>query len=96
VPTADGSHHTRTTSDGQAERCELPIAGMSCAACAPRIEQGLAKTPGVRRASVNFATSRATVEYDPKATGVRQLIDRMKDAGYDTAGYDTAGTARAD
>jgi len=81
----DGSHHTRTTADGEAERCDLPITGMSCAACARRIEQSLAKAPGVRKASVNFATGRATVEYDPMATGVRQLIDRVKDAGYDTA-----------
>jgi Cu+-exporting ATPase len=40
---------------------------------------------------VNLATARATVEYDPAATGVRQLMDRVKDVG-----YGTAGTARVD
>ena len=87
----DGSHHTRTTPDGACDRVDLPITAMSCAACARRIEQGLAKAPGVRKATVNFATGRATVEYDPKATGVRQLVDRVKDAG-----YETGATAHAD
>jgi Cu+-exporting ATPase len=87
----NGDRHTRTTPDGGAERVDLPVTGMTCAACARRIETSLAKAPGVRRASVNFATSRATVEYDPAATGVRGLIETVKDVG-----YGTAGTARAD
>ncbi len=87
----NGSHHTRTTPDGIGERVDLPIDGMSCAACARRIEQGLANTAGVHRASVNFATGRATVEYDPQAQNVRQLIERVKDVG-----YGVGGTARAD
>ena len=81
----DGSHHTRSTADGEAERCDLPITGMSCAACARRVEQGLSSAPGVRKANVNFATSRATVEYDPRSTGIKLLMDRIRDAGYDTA-----------
>lgn len=80
----DGSHHTRTTADGEAERCDLPITGMSCAACARRVEKSLGDTPGVRKVSVNFATSRATVEYDPKRTQIRDLVSRVRDAGYDT------------
>ena len=87
----DGSHHTRTTPDGEAERVDLPITGMTCAACARRVEQSLTRAPGVRRAGVNFATSKATVEYDPRTTGARRLIDVVRDVG-----YGTAGTARAD
>jgi len=85
------NRHTRTTPDGAGERIDLPITGMTCAACARRIERKLSKAPGVRQAGVNFATSRATVEYDPQRTGVRQLIETVKDVG-----YGTAGTARAD
>jgi len=81
----DGSRHTRSTPDGQAERIDLPVNGMSCAACARRVEQALSKTPGVRRAGVNFATAKATVEYDPKATSVRQLMDAVRDTGYEPA-----------
>jgi Cu+-exporting ATPase len=67
------------------ERIDLPITGMTCAACARRIERKLKKATGVRQAGVNFATSRATVEYDPQATGVRQLMDTVKEVGYGTA-----------
>lgn len=88
---ADGARHSRSTPDGTGERVDLPITGMTCAACANRIEKSLNRTPGVRRAGVNFATSRATVEYDPAATGVRQLMDTVREVG-----YGTAGTARAD
>jgi Cu+-exporting ATPase len=64
---------------------------MTCAACARRIERKLSKSQGVNRAGVNFATSRATVEYDPQATNVSQLIEAVKEVG-----YGTAGTVRAD
>ncbi len=88
---ATKDRHTRSTPDGLAERIDLPITGMTCAACANRIEKSLNKAEGVRKANVNFATSRATVEYDPSATGVRQLVDTVKDVGYGTTGH-----ARAD
>jgi Cu+-exporting ATPase len=77
--------HDHATAAGTEERIDLPITGMTCAACANRIERTLNKTPGVRKAGVNYATARATVEYDPAATGLRQLMDRVKDIGYDTA-----------
>ncbi|HYE65080.1 MAG TPA: heavy metal translocating P-type ATPase [Pyrinomonadaceae bacterium] len=83
--------HTRMTPDGTGERVDLPITGMTCAACARRIERKLSKAAGVHRAGVNFATSRATVEYDPQLTGVRELINKVKEVG-----YGTAGTARAE
>jgi Cu+-exporting ATPase len=82
---------TQTTVDVEGERLDLPITGMTCAACARRIERQLSKAEGVRNASVNFATLRATVEYDPRVTGVRDLIETVKDVG-----YGTQGTVRAD
>lgn len=81
----NGARHDHSTPEGSDERIDLPITGMTCAACANRIEKSLNKTPGVRKAGVNYATGRATVEYDPEATGLQQLIDRVKDIGYDTA-----------
>jgi Cu+-exporting ATPase len=82
-----GADATATT----AERIDLPITGMTCAACARRVERSLSKTPGVRQAGVNYATARASVEFDPATTGVRRLMEVVADAG-----YGTAGTARAD
>ncbi|HET7459815.1 MAG TPA: heavy metal translocating P-type ATPase [Longimicrobium sp.] len=77
--------------DAPTERVDLPVTGMTCASCARRVELSLAKAPGVRRAGVNLATSKATVEYDPQTTGVRELIGVVKDTG-----YGTAGSARAE
>ena len=50
-------------------RVDLPVSGMTCAACARSIEGALGGTPGVERASVNLATNTATVEYDPERAG---------------------------
>jgi P-type Cu+ transporter len=79
------TRHDHSTTDGDGERIDLPITGMTCAACASRVERALNKTPGVRKAAVNYATGRARVEYDPRTTGLRKLIDRVKDVGYGTA-----------
>ena len=85
------ANHDHSTPDGQAERVDLPITGMTCAACAGRIEKSLSKSDGVRKATVNLATSRATIEYDPAVTGIKQLAATVKDVG-----YGTTGTTRAD
>src|SRR5437763_2676105 len=87
------------TSDGvraaETRRIELPITGMTCAACARRVERGLSKTPGVGAAHVNFATARATVEYDPRRTDVRRLVEAVEGVGYGTPGALTGGDERA-
>ncbi|HEY0778402.1 MAG TPA: copper-translocating P-type ATPase [Gemmatirosa sp.] len=82
---------TRTPSGAEHERVDLPITGMTCAACARRIETRLGRTPGVARAAVNFATARATVEYDPATTGTRDLVGVVEKVG-----YGVAGTARVE
>jgi len=63
----------------------LPIQGMSCAACAQRIEKGLNSLPGVSRAAVNFAVEKAAVEYDPASVDVSDFIAKVRDLGYDVA-----------
>ena len=50
------------------EICEFGVEGLTCASCATRVEKSLANTPGVRAASVNFATRRATIERDQTVT----------------------------
>jgi Cu+-exporting ATPase len=64
-------------------RIEIPIVGMSCAACAARIEKGLAKLEGVEAANVNFATERATVTFDSSKVGLRDLLTLIRNFGYD-------------
>ena len=61
---------------------ELDVEGMTCAACAARIEKNLNKLDGVE-ASVNLATDKATVRFDPQRQVVDGLIQRIRDSGYD-------------
>jgi Cu+-exporting ATPase len=61
---------------------ELDVEGMTCAACAARIEKNLNKLDGVA-ASVNLATEKATVRFDPGRQAVDGLIRRIRDTGYD-------------
>jgi P-type Cu+ transporter len=81
-----GRRNDHSTTDGAGERVDLPITGMTCAACANRIEKKLNRQAGVSMASVNFATARATVNFNPEKTSVSDLIQTVKDVGYDTAG----------
>ena len=64
------------------ERLDLPVSGMTCAACARTIERTLAKTPGVERAKVNFATATATVEYDPACARPGDFVCAIENLGY--------------
>ncbi len=73
------------------EKVHLNISGMSCAACVRRVEQGLADLEGVSSAAVNFATEKATVEYDPAELAVDQMAAKVKDLGYEVIGHDTSG-----
>ena len=65
------------------QRADLSITGMTCAACANRIERSLKRQPGVSSAAVNFATERATVNFDPGMTSSDKLVKAVRDAGYD-------------
>ena len=86
MSSAAAGKHDHSSANGTGERVDLPITGMTCAACANRIEKQLKKQTGVDGASVNFATSKATVNYNPEKTSVSNLIQTVKDVGYDTAG----------
>jgi P-type Cu+ transporter len=63
------------------ERLDLPIEGMTCASCAARIERRLNRLEGVS-ASVNYATEKAVVEYDPAQADAEGLVAVVEEAGY--------------
>ena len=71
---------------------DLPLLGMHCSACAVRIEKALGRASGVEAANVNFATTRATVQYDSAKTDPQQLREVVKKAGYDAIVADAAPT----
>src|ERR1035437_7500923 len=64
------------------ERVDLPVSGMTCAACARTIERTLTSTPGVVRVNVNLATNTATVEFDPRIVQVRDFVLAIEELGY--------------
>ncbi len=63
-------------------RVDLPIEGMTCAACATRIGKGLSKLEGVERADVNLAAARATILFDPGVVGTEAFVSRIESLGY--------------
>lgn len=67
------------------QQIDLPITGMTCAGCVRNVERALKKTEGVGEASVNLATERASVQFDPIEVDVNHIIQRVQDAGYGVA-----------
>lgn len=67
----------------KSERIDIPIVGMSCASCASTIQRGLAGLKGVEKANVNFATSRATVLFQPQLVKPEEFISSVRKSGYE-------------
>jgi len=64
------------------EIIQLHIKGMTCASCVAHVEKGIKKRDGIEIATVNLATERATVSYDPKIIDSDMIIQSVKDSGY--------------
>lgn len=60
----------------------IPIGGMTCASCAMSIEKTLMKLEGVESVSVNFATEKATVVYDPQKVRLSSIREGIEKVGY--------------
>ena len=71
--------------DAEVQSAQLNITGMTCAACAARSEKNLNKVPGVQQASVNFASEKVTVVFDPGVANPGKLIETVRKTGYDVA-----------
>jgi Cu+-exporting ATPase len=68
--------------DREAKDVLIPIGGMTCAVCAKTIERVVGKLPGVDTVSVNFATEKASVKYDPDALRLSEIKRAITKAGY--------------
>ena len=64
-------------------RVTLPVRGMHCAACVGKVERALDGVPGVEEATVNLATERATIAYDPARADPARLRAAVAAAGYE-------------
>jgi Cu+-exporting ATPase len=78
------------------ERQTVPVRGMHCAACVGKVERALQSVPGVAEASVNLATERATVAFDPGQTDLAALGRAVAAAGYELAAPAPAGAPATD
>ena len=67
----------------KSERIDIPIVGMSCATCVTTIQRGLAGLKGVEKANVNFATSKATVIFQPQLVKPKDFISSVRKSGYE-------------
>jgi len=67
------------------EKVRIHVGGMTCTTCAATIEKGLAKTPGVEEAKVNFASEHASIEYDPERVNLSTLKETISRIGYSAA-----------
>jgi len=74
----------------------IPVAGMTCTACSAAIERSLRKLPGIKVAAVNFATEKATVQYDPGAVRISEIKAAIKKAGYEPLALESSSAAPLD
>ncbi len=66
----------------------LKIGGMTCAACSQRVEKAIAKLDGIKTVSVNLATEKATLEYDPQVIRISAVKDCVIKTGYQVLASD--------
>jgi len=73
------------TNEAKLKQTSLQITGMTCAACANRIEKGLNRQDGIEVAAVNLALERATITYDPNKIDFIKMEQSIHKLGYGTA-----------
>ncbi|MFQ5407463.1 MAG: heavy metal translocating P-type ATPase [Anaerolineales bacterium] len=74
---------------GGPQRVEFPVVDLDCASCVQTVERVLQAEDGIRQASVNFATGKAHVVYDPEQTNMAAMQQAVKKAGYTVGGART-------
>ncbi|MFT5683164.1 MAG: Cu+-exporting ATPase [Myxococcota bacterium] len=64
------------------QQLNLPVQGMTCAACATRIERVLGRVEGVDEVAVNLITEEATLQFDAEVVGAQVLVEAIEKAGF--------------
>ncbi len=73
------------TNSKKADKASIRITGMTCTTCARTIAKGLSHTTGVKQANVNFASEKASIEYDPTKVDLAKIKDAISQLGYGVA-----------
>jgi Cu+-exporting ATPase len=74
----------------------IPIGGMTCAACSARVEKAIRKLEGIESATVNLATEKATVVYNPHKVRVSAVKEAIEKAGYTALDFSKEGAVDED
>ncbi|MBI2755964.1 MAG: copper-translocating P-type ATPase [Chloroflexi bacterium] len=72
----------QTRADAETREVSFPVTGMTCASCVRRIEKSLGKVEGIQEASVNLATEKVKVVYDPSRANFANMKTAVEKAGY--------------
>ncbi|MDW5562603.1 MAG: heavy metal translocating P-type ATPase [Methanomassiliicoccus sp.] len=70
---------------GSTRSATFGVTGMTCASCAGIVEETISGLPGVREATVNLATEKARVSYDPALIDAERIVEAVRAAGYGLA-----------
>jgi len=82
--------------EGGTREITIPVGGMTCASCSAAVERAINKLPGIQVSSVNLATERAVVKYDPAAVRLSEIKGAIKKAGYEPLAMEEVSAARID
>jgi Cu+-exporting ATPase len=80
--TPDRANGARQAPVSASERVQIPISGMTCAACQARVQRALAQEPGVVAASVNLMMKNAAVTFDRSVVTPERLVETIRKTGY--------------
>jgi len=70
----------------KSNKAHIHITGMTCTTCAATVEKALAEMPGMDKARVNFASEKASIEYDPEKVDLGKIKQAISQSGYGIAG----------
>ncbi len=70
------------TEQSNTRQLSVGVQGMTCASCVARVERALTKIDGVAQASVNLATEKANISYEPAKVEVSALLKAVEERGY--------------
>ena len=80
---SDRSPFDAAVTSRDAELLDIPVSGMTCSACATRLQKALSRASGVHAADVNFATERARVQFDAGQTNIGAIAHAVVRAGFE-------------
>ncbi|SVB54179.1 uncharacterized protein METZ01_LOCUS207033, partial [marine metagenome] len=80
---SDRSPFDAAVTSHDAELLDIPVSGMTCGACATRLQKALSRASGVHAADVNFATERARVQFDANQTNIGTIAHAVVRAGFE-------------